>query len=119
MRETIVLEFSSSNEFIEHDHDNSTLHLSTPNPLAYEKGIYKIPLPVRIGVPDKTTLMVRNYENNLLNGITVLKVVPTCLYWYSSIIIKVDSKLVVPKFFPLCELYLTNTVDFEVQHSHI
>ena len=119
MRPVVHLEISNPSDFIEYDPEGFSIALRTPKPLAFKAGVYEIPLPVRIKIPQNYIILVENYKENLLEGNTVLKCVTENLYWYSSLILKVDTNFVVPKSHRLCTLRLCKTTSFEIQATNI
>lgn len=119
MRPVVHLEISNTSDFIEYDSEGYFIALHTPKPLAFTSGVYEIPLPVRIKIPSDYTIIVENYKENLLNGNTVLQCVIENVYWYSSIIVRVDMNFVVPKSRPLCKLRLCKTTSFEIETTHM
>ena len=119
MRPIVELEISTTTEFIQYDPEGYFITLHTPKPLAYDAGVYEIPLPVKIKIPANYTLIVDNLKENLLNGMTVLKCIHENIYWHSSIIIRVDKNFVVPKGRALCKLKLCSTSSFEIDSTHI
>ena len=119
MKPVVHLEISNTSDFIEYDSEGYFIALRTPKPLAFSPGVYEIPLPVRIKIPSGYTIMVENYKENLLKGNTILQCIMENLYWYTSLIVGVDTNFVVPKSRPLCKLRLCKTASFEIETTHI
>lgn len=119
MRPVVHLEISNTSDFIHYDPEGYCISLRTPKPLAFTSGVYEIPLPVRIKIPSGYSLTVENDKENLLKGVTVKQCVTKNLYWYSSVIIDVNTKFVVPKLHPLCILRLHKNTSFETLVTNI
>lgn len=119
MRPVVHLEISNTSDFIEYDSEGYFIALHTPKPLAFTSGVYEIPLPVKIKIPPGYTTIIENDKENLLKGNTVLQCVIENLYWYSSIILRVDTNFVVPKSRLLCKIRLCKTTSFDIETTHI
>lgn len=119
MRPVVHLEMSNTSDFIDYDSEGYFLTLRTPKPIAFSSGVYEIPLPVKIKIPADYTIIVENYKENLLKGNTIVQCIIENLYWYSSLVVRVESNFVVPKSQLLCKLRLCKTSSFEIETTHI
>ena len=119
MTPVVHLEIANTSEFLHYDPQGDFISLRTPEPLAFTSGVYEIALPVQIKIPPGYSLMVENFKKNLLQGVTVKQCVTENLYWYSSVIIDVNTKFVVPKLHPLCILRLHKNTSFETLVTNI